>query len=70
MGNEGTAKIAFMKRELAKVIELLAAEKDRCDKIDYSTLDDDEAAEIGDDHEVVNRMLAHMRVVFSESFEE
>ncbi len=66
----GTAKVALLKRELSKIIELVAAEKERYDKIDYSELDADEAGEVGDEHEFINRIHAYLAAVFEEAFTE
>jgi hypothetical protein len=70
MAEVGTAKVAFLKRELSKIIELVAAEKERYDKIDYSELDDDKAGDVGDEHELINRIHAHLAAVFEEAFAE
>ena len=70
MGNSGSAKIVVLKRELSKLIELVSAEKTRYDALDYSSLTDDEAGEVGDDHELVSRMLANLSAIFEASFED
>jgi len=66
----GTAKVAFLKRELLKIIEFVTAEKERYDKIEYSELGDDKAGDMGDEHELIKRMHAHLAAVFQEAFAE
>jgi hypothetical protein len=70
MADSGVARVALLKRELSKLIELAAAENERYNKIAYSSLDDDEAGDLGDDHELINRMLANLSAIYQEVFDE
>ncbi len=68
MENNPTANISFLKRELISLISIVEKEKERYDNIDYSQLSDDEAGEIGDEHEVVNSIYSMLEINLNESF--
>ena len=68
MENDVTAKIALLKRELTSLIAIVEKEKERYDAIDYTLLDDDEAGDVGDEHEVINGTLAMLKATFENTF--
>lgn len=68
MPNNPTARVAFLKRELGALIQILEKEKERYDAIDYSKLDDDEAGNVGDDHEVIDGILSMLKASFEDTF--
>lgn len=68
MENNSVAKISLLKRELLTLISILEKEKDRFDKIDYATLVDDEAGNIGDEHEIVNALAAMLKAGLQDNF--
>lgn len=68
MENNSTVKISFLKRELVSLISIVEKEKKYYDSIDYSQLGDDEAGEVGDEHEVVNAILSMLKVNLDEAF--
>lgn len=69
MESNSSAKLFFMKRELLSLIEIIQKEKERYDAIDYEQLDDDEAGDIGDEHETVSGILSMLKAAYSDTFE-
>jgi hypothetical protein len=68
MDNNSSARVSLLKRELASLISIVEKEKARYDAIDYSQLSDDEAGDIGDEHEVISGILSMLKASFDESF--
>lgn len=69
MENNSTAKLSFIKKELLTLISIIEKEKEKFDAIDYEQLDDDEAGEVGDEHEVVNGLLSMLKIAYTDTFE-
>lgn len=69
MGKNSTAKLSFIKKELVTLISIMEREKEKFDAIDYEQLDDDEAGEVGDEHEVVNGLLSMLKIAYTDTFE-
>lgn len=69
MGNNSTAKLSFIKKELVTLISIMEREKEKFDAIDYEHLDKDEAGEVGDEHEVVNGLLSMLKIAYTDTFE-
>lgn len=68
MENNSTAKISLTKRELVSLIAVIEKEKERYDAINYEKLNDDEAGDIGDEHEVINGILSMLRATMEVTF--
>lgn len=64
-----SAKLSFIKKELVTLISIMEKEKDRYDAIDYDQLSDDEAGDVGDEHEVVNGILSMLKAAYTDTFE-
>lgn len=69
MANNATAKVSLLKKELAALITIVEAEKQRYDAIDYDSLSDDEAGDTGDQHETVDGILAMLKASYADTFE-
>jgi hypothetical protein len=69
MESYSTAKLSLIKKELVTLISIVEKEKEKFDTIDYDQLDDDEAGDVGDEHEVVNGLLSMLKIVYSDTFE-
>lgn len=63
-----TAKVAFTKRELLSLIEVVEEKQRYYEGIDYEQLDDDEAGEVGDEHEVNDGILAMLKAAYTSAF--
>ncbi len=68
MENSSIAKVSFLKRELTSLIAIVEREKEKYDAIDYDKLDDDEAGDVGDEHEIVDGLLSMLKASCSETF--
>ncbi len=69
MEDSSTAKLSFIKKELVTLISIIKKEKERYDAIDYDQLNDDEAGDVGDEHEVVDGILSMLKIAYSDNFE-
>ena len=69
MESNSTAKLSFIKKELVTLISIVEKEKEKFDAIDYEQLGDDEAGDVGDEHEVVNGLLSMLKIAYSDTFE-
>ena len=69
MQSNATAKVSLLKKELAALITIVEAEKQRYDAIDYDSLSDDEAGDTGDQHETVDCILAMLKASYADTFE-
>ena len=69
MESNSTAKLSLIKKELVTLISIVEKEKEKFDAIDYDQLDDDEAGDVGDEHEVVNGLLSMLKIAYSDTFE-
>lgn len=69
MESNSTAKLSFIKKELVTLISIVEKEKEKYDAIDYEQLDDDEAGDVGDEHEVVDGLLSMLKIAYSDTFE-
>ncbi|WP_308363653.1 MULTISPECIES: hypothetical protein [unclassified Microbulbifer] len=68
MAGNATAKVSFTKRELASLLAIVEKEKERYDAIDYDQLDDDEAGDVGDEHEVIDGIFSMLKASYSDTF--
>ena len=69
MESNSTAKLSFIKKELVTLISIVEKEKEKYDAINYDQLDDDEAGDVGDKHEVINGVLSMLKIAYSDTFE-
>ncbi|MET1257525.1 hypothetical protein [Aliikangiella maris] len=69
MENKSTAKLSFIKKELVTLMSIVEREKEKYDAIDYEQLDDDEAGDVGDEHEVIDGLLSMLKIAYSDTFE-
>lgn len=69
MEDSSTVKLSFIKKELVTLISIIEKEKERYDAIDYEQLGDDEAGDVGDEHEVVDGILSMLKIAYSDTFE-
>jgi hypothetical protein len=69
MANNATAKVSFLKKELLALIAVVEAEKQRYDAIDYDSLSDDEAGDMGDEHETIDGILSMLKASYADTFE-
>ena len=68
MDNSSIAKIPFLKKELVLVLRVMKKENERLDAIDYSKLNDEEAAETNQDHETISRICMMLDRYLKDSF--
>lgn len=65
-----TKNSIFLSREpLIKPPKFGIIDQLKYDAIDYEQLDDDEAGDVGDEHEVVNGLLSMLKIAYSDTFE-
>ena len=68
METNSTAKVSLLKKELTSLIAIVEKEKSRYDAIDYEKLGDDEAGDIGDEHEIVDGILSMLKASHKDTF--
>lgn len=68
MDDKSVAKIPFLKKELLLVLETMRKEKERFDAIDYSKLSDEDAADTGEEHEMINMICSMLYKHYADSF--